>query len=164
MQKLHYQKRGAHLNKIERFYIHAEHASNKHLNDRYTIFPHQNLWHPPKNLPFITPTHHPPHPSRGQYPIYSKHKTPHPPNETRPSQEINTHTHTIALYALHVTAWTYIIIFMGLFQKWKVIVDNWKLHINALKHRQQHQPMQHFLTLKYYFTWCIRYQNERYLS
>jgi hypothetical protein len=41
MQVLHYQNKGAHLNTIEQFYIHAEHASNNHLNDSHTIFPNR---------------------------------------------------------------------------------------------------------------------------
>jgi len=39
MQILHYHKKGAHLNTIEQFYIHAEYASNNHLNDSHTVFP-----------------------------------------------------------------------------------------------------------------------------
>jgi hypothetical protein len=38
MQKYH-NKKGAHLNTLERFYIHAESATNNHLNDSHTIFP-----------------------------------------------------------------------------------------------------------------------------
>ena len=36
MHILHYQKKGAHLNTIECFYIHAEYTSNHHLNDSHT--------------------------------------------------------------------------------------------------------------------------------
>jgi hypothetical protein len=38
MQVLHYHKKGARLNTIERFYIHAEYATNQ-LNDSHTKFP-----------------------------------------------------------------------------------------------------------------------------
>ena len=38
MQVLQYHKKGAHLNTIERYYIHAEYAAN-HLNDSHTVFP-----------------------------------------------------------------------------------------------------------------------------
>jgi len=30
-----------HLNTIERYYIHAEHAANNHLNDDHTTFPNK---------------------------------------------------------------------------------------------------------------------------
>jgi hypothetical protein len=39
MQIVHYHKEGTHLNTIERFYIHAEHAANNQMNDSHTIFP-----------------------------------------------------------------------------------------------------------------------------
>ena len=39
MQILHYQKKSAHLNTVERYYIHAEFAANNHLNDSQNIFP-----------------------------------------------------------------------------------------------------------------------------
>jgi len=32
-------RKGPHLNKIERFHIHAESIDNNHLNDDHTIFP-----------------------------------------------------------------------------------------------------------------------------
>ena len=38
-QVLHYQKKGTHLNTVERFYNHAEYASNNHLNDSHIVFP-----------------------------------------------------------------------------------------------------------------------------
>jgi hypothetical protein len=38
MQVLHYHRKGAHLNTIEKFYIHAEFTANNHLNDNQTIF------------------------------------------------------------------------------------------------------------------------------
>jgi len=41
MQVLHHQKKGAHLNTIERFNIHIEHAAGNHLNDEHTIFPNK---------------------------------------------------------------------------------------------------------------------------
>jgi len=39
MQVLHYQKKGAHLNTVQCFVIHAENASNDHLSDSHTVFP-----------------------------------------------------------------------------------------------------------------------------
>jgi hypothetical protein len=36
---LHYHKKGAHMNTIERFHIHAEYTENNHWNEEYTIFP-----------------------------------------------------------------------------------------------------------------------------
>ena len=41
MQVLHHQDKGAHLNTMENFYIHVEHATGKHLNDDHTIFPNR---------------------------------------------------------------------------------------------------------------------------
>ena len=35
MEALHFQKKGAHLNIIERFYIHKEVTNNNHLNEEY---------------------------------------------------------------------------------------------------------------------------------
>jgi len=37
MQVLQVQKKGTHLNTIERFHIHKEAAQNNHLNDDHTI-------------------------------------------------------------------------------------------------------------------------------
>jgi len=39
MQILHYQKKSAHLNTVQRYYIHVEFAANNHLNDGQNIFP-----------------------------------------------------------------------------------------------------------------------------
>ena len=39
MEILQYQKKGAHLNTVERFYFHAEYTANNHLNDSQNIFP-----------------------------------------------------------------------------------------------------------------------------
>jgi len=39
MKILQYQKKGAHLNTVERFYIHTEYAVNNHLNGSQNIFP-----------------------------------------------------------------------------------------------------------------------------
>jgi len=39
MEILQYQKKGAHLNTVERFYINAEYTANNHLNDSQNIFP-----------------------------------------------------------------------------------------------------------------------------
>jgi hypothetical protein len=41
MQVLHHQRKGAHLNTIERFNIHIEHTAGNHLNDEHTIFPNK---------------------------------------------------------------------------------------------------------------------------
>jgi hypothetical protein len=38
MQVLHHHKKGAHLNTVERFYIHAEYVANNHLNGNHSIF------------------------------------------------------------------------------------------------------------------------------
>jgi hypothetical protein len=39
MQILHYGKKGAHLNTLERFQIHTEFAANNHLNENQTVYP-----------------------------------------------------------------------------------------------------------------------------
>jgi hypothetical protein len=39
MQILHYQKKSAHLNTVEYYYIHTEFTNNNHLNDNQNIFP-----------------------------------------------------------------------------------------------------------------------------
>jgi len=39
MQVLHYHRKGAHLNTLERFHIHTESAASNHLNDNHTILP-----------------------------------------------------------------------------------------------------------------------------
>ena len=41
MQILYYQKKGPHLNTIERFYNHKEAAIENQLNDKQTIFPNK---------------------------------------------------------------------------------------------------------------------------
>ena len=41
MQVLHHHKKEAHLNTIERFYIHIEHTAGNHLNDDHTVFPNR---------------------------------------------------------------------------------------------------------------------------
>ena len=41
MQILYYQKKGPHLNSVERFYIHKEAAAYKQLNGKQTIFPNK---------------------------------------------------------------------------------------------------------------------------
>jgi hypothetical protein len=43
MENLQYQKKGTHLNTIERFYNHAEYTANNHLNDSQNIFPNANF-------------------------------------------------------------------------------------------------------------------------
>ena len=42
MQILHYHKKGAHLNAVDRYHIYAEYAANN-LNDNHTIFPNVTL-------------------------------------------------------------------------------------------------------------------------
>jgi hypothetical protein len=59
MQVLQYQKKGAHLNTIEWFYIYTECATKNHLNDSQTIFPN-TIWHSLKAPPAIK--NHPTHP------------------------------------------------------------------------------------------------------
>jgi len=41
MHILYHHKKGAHLSTLEQFYIHAESATNNHLNDSHTIFPNK---------------------------------------------------------------------------------------------------------------------------
>jgi hypothetical protein len=71
MQILRHHKKGPHLNTLERFYIHAEHTSNNHLNDNHTIFPnkifetllkdHPQTNPPPTPLPLrMSSTHYTP--------------------------------------------------------------------------------------------------------
>jgi len=43
MQILHYRKKSARLNTVERYYIHEELAANSHLNDSQNIFPNLTL-------------------------------------------------------------------------------------------------------------------------
>jgi hypothetical protein len=43
MQVVQLQKKGVHLNTIERFYIHKEAAANNHLNDDHTLSPNKIL-------------------------------------------------------------------------------------------------------------------------
>ena len=39
MQILEYHRKGAHLNRLERFHIHTEAAKNNHLNEGHTVYP-----------------------------------------------------------------------------------------------------------------------------
>jgi len=41
IQVLHHQKKGAHLNTMERFHINIEHAAGNHLSHERTIFPNK---------------------------------------------------------------------------------------------------------------------------
>jgi hypothetical protein len=41
MQVIQFQKKGIHLNTIERFHIHKEAAANYHLNDDHTVSPNK---------------------------------------------------------------------------------------------------------------------------
>jgi len=41
MQVLQFQKKGPHLNTIERFHIHKDAAANIHLNDEHTVTPNR---------------------------------------------------------------------------------------------------------------------------
>jgi Fe-S-cluster formation regulator IscX/YfhJ len=43
MQVVQFQKKGIHLNTIERFHIHKEAAANNHLNDDHTLSPNKIL-------------------------------------------------------------------------------------------------------------------------
>jgi len=43
MQILHYQKKSAHFNTVERYYIHTESIANNHLNYNQNIFPNAIL-------------------------------------------------------------------------------------------------------------------------
>jgi hypothetical protein len=56
MHVLHHQKKGPHLNTMEKFYIYTEYLDGSHLNDEHTIFPNKifdslikpsSLWTPP---------------------------------------------------------------------------------------------------------------------
>ena len=53
MQIIHCQKKALRLNKMERFYIHIEAASNKHLKDDHTISPNTIFDTVLKNVPPI---------------------------------------------------------------------------------------------------------------
>ena len=41
MQVLQYQKKGSHLNTIERFYIYSEFTKHNHLNEEHNISPNK---------------------------------------------------------------------------------------------------------------------------
>jgi len=99
MQILHHHRKGAHLHTIQRYYIHAGHAANNHLNDDHTIFPNKifdtlikaflhkpvpcphtvNVPDTPKHTPLLKPCH---------------------------SQKVNA-PHTRHLYAPHISARIY---------------------------------------------------------
>ena len=110
MQVLHFQKKCSHLNTIECFYIHIQVASNNHLNNSLTVFP--NLWHHPKNLPTLPPSH-----TTFSISINTpsvQHTTQHLYNDTSVPQEID-------VYARHcplLTAGNNLTIFEKLFQTW----------------------------------------------
>jgi hypothetical protein len=55
MQVLHHQKKGTHLNTIERFYIHKEHAAGNHLNDEQSVFPNKIFDAPIKPIQSLPP-------------------------------------------------------------------------------------------------------------
>jgi len=73
MQIVHCQRKGDHLNTIERFHIHTEFAANSHLNDPQTIFPNAILNTLTKaHQPSIDPSYSPPHsPRQKNGPEYS---------------------------------------------------------------------------------------------
>jgi len=75
MQVLHHHQERAHLNKTERFYIHAEYVANNHLNENHSIFP--NIIFDTLLKPTAHKNHHPlpPHPDSGQNPNTSIHGT-----------------------------------------------------------------------------------------
>jgi hypothetical protein len=54
MQILQYQRKSAHLNTVERYYIHVEFVTN-HLNDTQNIFPNPIFEDPPAINPPPTP-------------------------------------------------------------------------------------------------------------
>jgi hypothetical protein len=41
MQILQHHRKSAHLNTLERFYIHKEAATDNHLNDEHTVLPNK---------------------------------------------------------------------------------------------------------------------------
>jgi hypothetical protein len=41
MQVLPYQRKGPHLNTLEKYYIHVEAAKNNHLNDNHAVIPNE---------------------------------------------------------------------------------------------------------------------------
>ena len=92
MQILHHHKKGKHLNTIERYYIHAEHATNNHSNDEHTIFPN-------KIFDTLLKTYHP----------QTRPLPDTPTQDTTSSYEIrpffsSQHRRTYHLYAPHITA------------------------------------------------------------
>jgi hypothetical protein len=72
MQILHYQRKGAHLNTLEKYHIYTETKADNHLNDEHTIFPNTIF-----DL-LITAAHH---------------KTPLPPGH--PLATYKNHHHTL---------------------------------------------------------------------
>jgi len=67
MQVLHYNRKGAHLNTLERFHIHTEPAASNHLNDNHTIFP---------NAIFDTLAKEQKQPQKPSPPLTTKQNTP----------------------------------------------------------------------------------------
>jgi len=61
MQLLHYHKKGAHLNTVERYYIYAEYTANNHFNDNHTLLPHVICDTLPNNHGLYPPTCQVPH-------------------------------------------------------------------------------------------------------
>jgi len=58
MQDLQYQRKGTHLNTIERFFIYKEFSINNHLNDEFNITPNrifEALLKPSNNSPNSQP-------------------------------------------------------------------------------------------------------------
>jgi hypothetical protein len=100
MQVLQYhEKKGAHMNTIERFHIHAEFTANNHLNDDTYHIPQSNLWHPLKDPPAITSPHPPPQHRKWTYqntPIRNTTSTKdkNSGHSTRNGTRTHTHTHT----------------------------------------------------------------------
>jgi hypothetical protein len=41
MQVLQYQRKGPHLNTLQKYYIHAETTKNNYLNDDHTVIPNK---------------------------------------------------------------------------------------------------------------------------
>jgi hypothetical protein len=78
MQVLHHHKKGAHLNTIERFYIHANYVASNNLNDYHSLFPNiifDTLLKTHRQYPPPPPTPYPPHPESSQGPNVPIHGT-----------------------------------------------------------------------------------------
>jgi hypothetical protein len=97
MQMLHYHRKGAHPNKIEKFYIHAEFTANNHLNDNQTIFPNtifDTLLNTHRSYPPTLPSH----PTTRQQRQKTKQRPLHPHEKTHIAtlrEVTNAHTYAV---------------------------------------------------------------------